>query len=53
MVLNGLEVPAGALAVGAPAVIKEGRAKMDVVAMGVQSYVHKTARYRAELRRID
>ncbi|MEY4157613.1 MAG: hypothetical protein RL743_108 [Actinomycetota bacterium] len=53
VVLNGLEVPAGALAVGAPAVIKEGRAKMDVVAMGVQSYVHKTARYRAELRRID
>ncbi len=53
VVLNGLEVPAGALAVGAPAVIKEGRAKMDVVAMGVQSYVHKTKRYRAELRRID
>jgi carbonic anhydrase/acetyltransferase-like protein (isoleucine patch superfamily) len=53
VVLNGLEVPTGALAVGAPAVIKEGRAKMDVVAMGVQSYVHKTARYRAELRRID
>lgn len=53
VVLNGLEVPAGALAVGAPAVIKEGRAKMDVVAMGVQSYVHKTTRYRAELRRID
>ena len=53
VVLNGLEVPAGALAVGAPAVIKEGRAKMDVVAMGVQSYVHKTERYRAELRRID
>lgn len=53
VVLNGLEVPTGALAVGAPAVIKEGRAKMDVVAMGVQSYVHKTARYRAEMRRID
>lgn len=53
VVLNGLEVPAGALAVGAPAVIKEGRAKMDIVAMGVQSYVHKTQRYRAELRRID
>lgn len=53
VVLNGLEVPTGALAVGAPAVIKEGRAKMDVVAMGVQSYVHKTARYRAELRRMD
>lgn len=53
VVLNGLEVPTGALAVGAPAVIKEGRAKMDVVAMGVQSYVNKTKRYRAELRRID
>lgn len=53
VVLNGLEVPTGALAVGAPAVIKEGRAKMDVVAFGVQSYVHKTKRYRAELRRID
>lgn len=53
VVLNGLEVPTGALAVGSPAVIKEGRAKMDVVAMGVKSYVHKTARYRAEMRRID
>ena len=53
VVLNGLEVPTGALAVGAPAVIKEGRANMDVVAMGVASYVHKTQRYRAELRRID
>jgi carbonic anhydrase/acetyltransferase-like protein (isoleucine patch superfamily) len=53
VVLNGLEVPTGALAVGAPAVIKEGRANMDVVAMGVKSYVHKTQRYRAELRRID
>lgn len=53
VVLNGLEVPSGALAVGAPAVIKEGRANMDVVAMGVQSYVHKTKRYRSELRRID
>ncbi|MBM3730150.1 MAG: gamma carbonic anhydrase family protein [Actinobacteria bacterium] len=53
VVLNGLEVPTGALAVGAPAVIKEGRAKMDAVVFGVESYVHKTARYRAELRRID
>ena len=53
VVLNGLEVPTGALAVGAPAVIKEGRANMDVVAMGVKSYVHKTQRYQAELRRID
>jgi carbonic anhydrase/acetyltransferase-like protein (isoleucine patch superfamily) len=53
VVLNGLEVPTGALAVGAPAVIKEGRANMDVVALGVKSYVHKTQRYRADLRRID
>ena len=53
VVLNGLEVPTGAIAVGAPATIKEGRAKMDVVAMGVQSYVHKTKRYREEMRRID
>lgn len=53
VVLNGTEVPTGALAVGAPAVIKEGRARAADIEMASRSYVARTSRYLAELRRID
>jgi carbonic anhydrase/acetyltransferase-like protein (isoleucine patch superfamily) len=53
VVLNGTEVPAGALAVGAPAVIKPDRARAADIAMGVESYVKKTKRFAQELRRLD
>lgn len=53
VVLYGTEVPAGALAVGAPAVIKTGRARSSDIAQGVESYLGKSARYRTSLRRID
>ncbi len=52
VVLNDTEVPSGAIAVGAPAVIKEGRAKQQMITGGVASYVGRTARYRDQLRRI-
>ena len=53
VVLNGLEVPSGALAVGSPAVVKPGRARPEDVLEAAESYVRNGARYRTELRRID
>lgn len=53
VVLNGMRVPAGALAVGAPATIKEGKARIADIDMAVKAYIHKGARFREQLRRID
>ena len=53
VVLNDAEVPTGALAVGALAVIKLGRARADDIALAAQSYVDRAVRFRAQLRRID
>jgi len=53
VVLYDVDIPPGALAVGAPATIKPGRARPDDIADGVRTYVARAARYRAELRRID
>jgi hypothetical protein len=52
-VLNDTIVPSGALAVGAPAVMKPGRARREDIESGVASYVARAARFRAELRRVD
>ncbi len=53
VVLNDMEVPAGALAVGTPATMKLGRARALDIELGVAAYLHKTNRYRSELRRLD
>jgi carbonic anhydrase/acetyltransferase-like protein (isoleucine patch superfamily) len=53
VVREGTVVPPGALAVGVPAVIKEGRSPAAGITRGAAAYVHNTRRYRAELRRID
>ena len=53
VVLNDTFVPPGALAVGAPAIIKEGRARMADIEMVVAAYLHKGNRFREQLRRID
>ena len=53
VVLNDTKVPAGALAVGAPATIKEGRARMADIEMAVAAYLHKGERFKNEMRRID
>ena len=53
VVLNDTVVPCGALAVGTPAVIKEGRADPSDIDRGVAAYVARAQRYQAELRRID
>lgn len=46
-------VPAGAMALGIPAVIKADRVTPEMISLGMQSYVDRGHRYRAELRRID
>ncbi|MDO9174000.1 MAG: gamma carbonic anhydrase family protein [Actinomycetota bacterium] len=53
VVLNDTVVPGGALAVGTPATIKEGRARQADIDRGVESYVSRAARYKSELRRLD
>jgi carbonic anhydrase/acetyltransferase-like protein (isoleucine patch superfamily) len=53
VVLNDTIVPSGALAVGTPAVIKEGRARREDIEHGVATYVERAGRFRSMLRRID
>jgi carbonic anhydrase/acetyltransferase-like protein (isoleucine patch superfamily) len=53
VVLDGTVVPAGALALGVPAKIREGAANAELIVDGIEIYTERTARYRAELRRLD
>ena len=53
LVPPGKVVPAHALAVGVPCVIKEGAAKKDDIEESVEHYVERVARYKAGLRRLD
>jgi carbonic anhydrase/acetyltransferase-like protein (isoleucine patch superfamily) len=53
VLLNDMEVPSGALAVGTPAVIKEGKARVAEVRIGAKHYAERTQQYLSELRRID
>ena len=53
VLLNGTIVPSGALAAGAPAVIKEGRARVELIDEAVQSYLIRGRHFRNSLRRID
>jgi carbonic anhydrase/acetyltransferase-like protein (isoleucine patch superfamily) len=53
VLLNGTEVPSGALAVGSPAVIKPDKARPAEIKLGSDSYVARARIYRDKLRRID
>ncbi len=53
VVTNNMAVPPGALAVGAPAVIKEGRSSAEGIELAASLYVENGKRYRDELRRLD
>ncbi|MCU1504315.1 MAG: hypothetical protein JWM12_3669, partial [Ilumatobacteraceae bacterium] len=53
VVLDDTDVPSGAIAVGSPATIKLGRARPEMISHGVQTYLKRAQRFRAELRRID
>jgi carbonic anhydrase/acetyltransferase-like protein (isoleucine patch superfamily) len=52
VVLDDTEVPSGAIAVGSPATIKLGRARPELISHGVQTYLARAERFRADLRRI-
>ena len=53
VVLNRTIVPSGALAAGVPAVIKEGKARVEHIDEAVQSYIRKGRRFKQTMRRID
>ena len=53
VVLNDTEVPSGAIAVGTPATIKEGRARREDIESGGREYARRAVQYRTELRRLD
>ena len=53
VVLYDVDVPPGALAVGAPATIKPDRARLDDILHSVETYVARSRRFRQTLRRLD
>ena len=53
VVLYDVDVPAGALAIGSPAVIRPGKARPDTIRAGVETYVRRARRFRTELRRLS
>jgi carbonic anhydrase/acetyltransferase-like protein (isoleucine patch superfamily) len=53
LVPNGMNVPAGAIAVGVPARLREGAADTADIARNAAEYVQNGERYVKELRRLD
>jgi carbonic anhydrase/acetyltransferase-like protein (isoleucine patch superfamily) len=53
VVPNRMVVPPLALAIGVPAVIREGKSDMELIKLSAAEYVANGKRYRATLRRID
>jgi carbonic anhydrase/acetyltransferase-like protein (isoleucine patch superfamily) len=53
VVLNGTRVPSGGVAMGSPAVVREDKARRELITGGVSAYVARAERYRRELRRLD
>lgn len=53
VVTNGMVVPSGAMALGVPAKIREGAVDPGTIRETMLTYVARSERYRAMLRRID
>jgi acetyltransferase-like isoleucine patch superfamily enzyme len=53
VVTNRVDVPAGALAVGIPALVKPERSNIGGIRLAAEEYVKNGRRYRAGLRRLD
>jgi carbonic anhydrase/acetyltransferase-like protein (isoleucine patch superfamily) len=53
VVPNNMVVPPGALAIGVPAKIFEGRSDLAMIRFSAAEYVGNAKRYRASLRRLD
>jgi carbonic anhydrase/acetyltransferase-like protein (isoleucine patch superfamily) len=50
---NGMEIPAGAMALGVPATLKLDAVDPATIAVLAKGYVENGRRYKAELRRLD
>jgi carbonic anhydrase/acetyltransferase-like protein (isoleucine patch superfamily) len=53
VVPNRMEVPPGALAVGVPATIREGKSNVEIIRFSASEYVANGKRFRRGLRRVD
>jgi carbonic anhydrase/acetyltransferase-like protein (isoleucine patch superfamily) len=53
VVPNNMIVPPGALAIGVPAVIREGKSNLVMIRLSAAEYVANGKRFRSSLRRID
>jgi carbonic anhydrase/acetyltransferase-like protein (isoleucine patch superfamily) len=53
VVPNRMVIPAGAMALGIPAKVREGGANLEMIRLSANEYVGNGHRYRRELRRID
>jgi carbonic anhydrase/acetyltransferase-like protein (isoleucine patch superfamily) len=53
VVPNRMVVPPGALAIGVPAVIREGKSNHDIIVLSAAEYVANGKRFRDGLRRVD
>ena len=53
VVPNDMEVPTGAMALGVPAKIREGRVTPEMISEGVEVYIERARLYRSQLRRLD
>ncbi len=53
VVPNRMAIPPGALAIGVPARIMEGRSDQDMIRFAAAQYVTNAARYKDSLRRLD
>jgi carbonic anhydrase/acetyltransferase-like protein (isoleucine patch superfamily) len=53
VVTRQMRIPAGALAIGIPAVVRPDASRIEMIRIAAAEYVANGRRYRAELRRID
>ena len=53
VVPNNMVVPPGALALGVPAKILEGRSDVAMIRLSAAEYLANAKRYKASLRRLD
>jgi len=53
VVPNGRVVPPGALAVGVPVEVREGRSDLELIRVSAATYVENARRFAASLRRVD
>jgi carbonic anhydrase/acetyltransferase-like protein (isoleucine patch superfamily) len=53
VITNKMVVPPGALAVGIPAQIREGKSDIDLIRRTVRGYAARATKYKDSMRRID